>query len=122
MKKQVFSIYDLTNQNSNAETIELGNDDYMKLEPKVKECLDNNERFIIDFSKITSLTTKFLNNAIGNLIVNLNGEKLLSLMTFSGLDMAKKATLKWSLTLAVEKLKATEREDSKVGSGKMNFM
>lgn len=122
MKKQIFSIYDLTNKNSNAETIELGNEVYKKLEPKVKECLNNNERFIIDFSKITSLTTKFLNNAIGNLIVNLNGEKLLSLMTFSGLDMAKKATLKWSLTLAVEKLKATEREDSKVRTGKMNCM
>lgn len=109
MEKKVFSIYSLNNYNSNAETMELGDMVYKKLAPKVQECLDNNERFVIDFFQITSLTTKFLNNAIGNLIINLDGEKVLSLMTFSGLDMAKKATLKWSMKLTLQKLEITER-------------
>ncbi|MBY6934822.1 DUF4325 domain-containing protein [Clostridium botulinum] len=109
MKKN-FNIYELTDSNPIAETMELGDKVYSKLEPLVKECLENEEKFVIDFSNIKSLTTKFLNNAIGNLIINLDGEKLYGLMTFSGLDMAKKATLRWSLNVAYETMKLKERK------------
>lgn len=105
-------MYKLTGNESSAETIELGDKVYKELEPKIKSCLENNDKFIIDFSDIKSMTTKFLNNAIGNLFVNLDYKKLMQLMTFSGLDMAKKATLKWSLTIALENAEISERQKS----------
>lgn len=103
-------MYKLTGCESSAETIELGDKVYEKLEPQVKSCIENNIKFIIDFSQITSMTTKFLNNAIGNLFINLDYKKLMQLMTFSGLDMAKKATLKWSLGIALQSAKIEERQ------------
>jgi len=109
--KKTFNIYELIAPESAAETMELGDEVYKKLEPGIKECLENDEKFIIDFSDITSLTTKFLNNAIGNLILNLDYKKILNSMTFSGLDMAKKATLKWSLNTALKNVELLEKKN-----------
>ena len=48
MEKKKFDMYKLTGCESSAETIELGDKVYEKLEPQVKSCIENNIKFIID--------------------------------------------------------------------------
>lgn len=99
--KEEIKLYDLT-ETEIAETIELGDEVYNKLVPIVERCLNENKRIVIDFSGIKSLTTKFLNNAIGNLLINLDIDKILASISFIGLDSAKKTTLRWSLNTAIK--------------------
>lgn len=102
--REIINIYDYTNTNI-AETMELGDKVYEKLEPLIKDCLRDGKKIVIDFSQITSLTTKFLNNAIGKLFLSIEVEVLLNNITFIGLDVAKKTTLKWSLDTSINRAK-----------------
>ncbi|WP_195245322.1 STAS-like domain-containing protein [Clostridium celatum] len=93
-------IYDFT-ESSVAETMELGDKVFNSIKPLIENSMKSDMKIVLDFSGITSLTTKFLNNAIGNLFLTLDAKKLLTLLNFTGLDQAKKTTLKWSLSVAL---------------------
>lgn len=101
-------IYDYTN-NSVAETIELGDKVFNSIRPLVIDSISKEEKIIIDFSGITALTTKFLNNAIGKLFLEIDNEKLLNLMAFTGLDSAKNVTLRWSLDISLAEANALSK-------------
>lgn len=104
-------IYDYT-QNPLAETMEMGDKVYEHLRPQVESCIAERNNLVIDFTGITSLTTKFLNNAIGKLFLDFDLESLLSCINFIGLDSSKKTILKWSLTVALEKAKSINKANS----------
>ena len=107
MSKEI-KIYNYTNSPI-AETMELGDQVFSSIKPQIEECINSNTKVIIDFSDITSLTTKFLNNAIGKLFLTLDLQKLINNMNFIGLDPAKKTTLRWSLNVAINKSKSLSK-------------
>ncbi|WP_195952547.1 STAS-like domain-containing protein [Clostridium saudiense] len=110
MSKEI-KIYNYTNSPI-AETMELGDQVFSSIKPQIEECINSNTKVIIDFSDITSLTTKFLNNAIGKLFLTLDLQKLINNMNFIGLDPAKKTTLRWSLNVAINKSKSLSKSNN----------
>jgi len=107
--KKVVNLFEYTGTQK-ADTAELGEKVFKKLEPQIKKCLENKEKVVIDFSQITSVTTKFLDKAIGNLFSTAYVEKLLDCITFSGLDDSKKRKLKWALNIAIKRNQMVEAE------------
>lgn len=95
-------LYELVQQ-SNAETIELGDKVYAILKPQIEQYLNKGEQFVVDFTDINIVTTAFLNNAIGKLFFDLNHNDLIRKMSFSGMSNVQKDSLKWSIANALKK-------------------
>lgn len=106
MSKEKITISNYINTSS-ATTPDQGNNVYYNIKALIANCIENNTEFIINFDNITTLTTAFLNNAIGKLFFDFEIDSLLSLMSFSGLSNTTQIkTLKLTLSNALALSKA----------------
>lgn len=95
------NLYSIISSNE-AETPEQGNLAYDKILPEVKKYLQKEEKFYVDFSNINNVTTAFINNSVGKLLVELETSKILKLMSFIGFsNNAQIKTVKHSLSNAI---------------------
>lgn len=101
MSKEKITLYDYINSPS-ATSPDQGDAVYEKIKSSISSYITNNIEFVIDFKEINSLTTAFLNNALGKLFYNFDNDKLLSLMSFTGLSNTMQVkTLKLTLSNAI---------------------
>lgn len=101
MSKKKIKLYDYTNSPS-ATSPDQGDNVYTQINPLIRSYLDRNVEFEIDFSKINNLTTAFLNNSLGKLFYEFETDKLLSLISFTGLSTTMQIkTLKLTLSNAL---------------------
>ena len=95
------SLYDIVSS-TEAETPEQGDYAYRKLFPEIEKYLENNEKFCIDFTNINNITTAFINNSVGKLLIELETDKILKLMSFIGFsNNLQIKTIKHSLSNAI---------------------
>lgn len=101
MSKEKLNIYDYISSPS-ATSPTQGDVVFEKIEPIIKDCIERDINFSIDFSKINILTTAFLNNAIGKLFYIFDSDSLLTLMSFTGLSNTTQIkTLKLTLSNSI---------------------
>ena len=111
MSKERLAIYEyITSPSATSPT--QGDIVYEKIEPIIKNCIKNKNKFSIDFTGIKILTTAFLNNSIGKLFYEFDSDDILSLMTFTGLSnttQVKTLRLTLSNSLALSQSKSSKQ-------------
>lgn len=95
------SLYNIILSNE-AETPEQGNLAYKKMLPYIEIYLKEEEKFYIDFTNINNITTAFINNSVGKLLVESKTKEILKLMSFIGFsNNSQIKTVKHSLSNAI---------------------
>lgn len=101
MSKEKITLTNYINSNS-ATSPDQGDSVYKEIKPIINSYIDSNTEFAIDLKEINILTTAFLNNAIGKLFYDFDKNKLLSLMSFTGIsNTIQVKTLKLTLSNAI---------------------
>lgn len=81
------NVYDIINSPS-AETPEIGDKVYNEVSEKFSNLIKTNssDKLIINLAKINSLTSAFLNNAIGKLFFNYEPSKIIKSLKVEGIE------------------------------------
>lgn len=89
-------VYDVLNDNN-----PITEDDGKKLYAEIKKEFDSNNKVIVDFSKIISLTTAVVNNSISAFVSDIGIKELSNRLSITGItDENVKNTINLSLSLA----------------------
>ena len=99
-------VYDVLNDNN-----PITEDDGKKLYAEIKKEFDSNNKVIVDFSKIISLTTAVVNNSISAFVSDIGIKELSNRLSITGLtDDNVKNTINLSLSLAESIYSAKQNE------------